>query len=560
MSKKRRMLTLAPNLKLPAEDAVESVFAIIGKRKRGKTGFVRVLLEEIHAAGLPFVAFDPVGVLWGLRSSADGKGKGLPILVVGGAYGDLPIDRRAGADVAKGIVQQNVSAVIDFSTESKACFRQFLRDFADTLYRINKTSRHVVVEEAPEVLPQRLRPDLAATFEAMERLFSRGRNRGIGGSLITQRSATLNKDVASQADHLVNFGVTAPQDRKALGEWVEGKADPEMLKRFLGDLASLKPGEGWFWSPEQYELFVKFRTRQMRTFHPDRTHLRRMGLSAVEPVRTDVSGLVTSLSAVLDRLNTTPEPKGRKKGPEKIPPASSKDAARLAQALAERDELKGRVRELRAHIMTLEKQLGRFQRTLPGHAMTLLNIAEDLKALGATETPEVPTAIPQTTKRNPSTAPAPRAPRAPHNGVPKGHDRILAALRFHPRTRAELALRAGYHHAAGGFNNYLSELRTRGYIEGNGANLQLTAAGAQIPVGELPDAFDYWCNKLGKAERLVMEYLREQPDGTGEKQEIAEGAGYEVGGGGFNNALSRLRRRGIIEGSGTLTLASWMMD
>jgi len=47
--------------------------------------------------------------------------------------------------------------------------------------------------------------------------------------------------------------------------------------------------------------------------------------------------------------------------------------------------------------------------------------------------------------------------------------------------------------------------------------------------------------RLGKTERLILETLmRVYPAGLN-KEEVAARAGYEANGGGFNNALGRLR-------------------
>src|SRR3989304_4979431 len=129
---RRMKLDISTNLKLPAEDALESAIGVIGKRGRGKSGLVKVLMEELVHVGLPFVAFDPVGVMWGLRSSLDGSGPGLPVLVVGGSPGDLRLERRAGAEIARAVVQANISCIVDFSEESKAVYREFVRGFWPT--------------------------------------------------------------------------------------------------------------------------------------------------------------------------------------------------------------------------------------------------------------------------------------------------------------------------------------------------------------------------------------------------------------------------------------------
>ena len=66
------------------------------------------------------------------------------------------------------------------------------------------------------------------------------------------------------------------------------------------------------------------------------------------------------------------------------------------------------------------------------------------------------------------------------------------------------------------------------------------------------DLIDYWRNRLGKAERLILETLtRAYPAGLN-KEEIAARAGYEANGGGFNNALGRLRTLELVQGRGEL--------
>lgn len=289
-------LHLAAGLDLPAEDLLESAIGVIAKRGRGKSGTVKVLMEELHHAGLPFVAFDPVGILWGIRSSFDGTGPGLPVLVVGGEHGDLPLDRKGGAKTAQQIIRENVSCVIDFSEEPKAAYREFVRDFAHELFRRNDTPRLVILEEAPELVPQRVMGDRAETFEAVERLVSRGRNKGIGVVLVSQRAATINKDVLTQVDAMIVLGLASPQDRKALGEWIGAWDVKKQAERFDRGLAGLHVQEAWFWSPEAFGgIFRKVKIRPFTTFHPDKTHLRRMGWLKVRPVTADVSGVVARI-------------------------------------------------------------------------------------------------------------------------------------------------------------------------------------------------------------------------------------------------------------------------
>jgi hypothetical protein len=63
---------------------------------------------------------------------------------------------------------------------------------------------------------------------------------------------------------------------------------------------------------------------------------------------------------------------------------------------------------------------------------------------------------------------------------------------------------------------------------------------------------DHWIAHLPKAERSILEVLLEAYPGSLTKQETATAAGYEPTGGGFNNALGRLRTLELIEGRSEL--------
>lgn len=54
-------------------DFVTRTLAIVAIRGAGKTVAATVLAEEMAEAGLPWIAFDPIGVWWGLRVNPDGS-------------------------------------------------------------------------------------------------------------------------------------------------------------------------------------------------------------------------------------------------------------------------------------------------------------------------------------------------------------------------------------------------------------------------------------------------------------------------------------------------------
>ena len=129
----------------------------------------------------------------------------------------------------------------------------------------------------------------------------------------------------------------------------------------------------------------------------------------------------------------------------------------------------------------------------------------------------------------------------------------------------QVAILSGYYPTGSGFNNYLGALRTRGLIKGNGDRLAITPAGIDglgswepLPTG--PALVDYWRGRLGKAERLILETLTQSYPDALTKEEVAAKAGYEANGGGFNNALGRLRTLELVQGRGELRASENLFD
>ena len=66
-------------------------------------------------------------------------------------------------------------------------------------------------------------------------------------------------DVLTQIDTLLAFRNTAPQDRKALREWVEHHAAEGDCEQCMQSFPSLPTGEGWIWSPEFLGSFERIK-------------------------------------------------------------------------------------------------------------------------------------------------------------------------------------------------------------------------------------------------------------------------------------------------------------
>lgn len=84
------MLKLATNLSLPLDFITERI-AFLARTGAGKSGGMRVMFEQMLDAKQFVIFIDPKGDAWGIRAA--GVGKGRPVLVMGGDYGDVPCPR-----------------------------------------------------------------------------------------------------------------------------------------------------------------------------------------------------------------------------------------------------------------------------------------------------------------------------------------------------------------------------------------------------------------------------------------------------------------------------------
>jgi len=267
-------LQISKDFSLPL-DAVTQTFAILAKRRVGKTYLASVMAEEFVAANLPFAALDPTGAWWGLGSGKDGKAEGgLSVYVIGGAHG-IPLEPTAGKIIAEQIATYPSFYIIDVSQfDSNAAQDRFAMDFAERLYRIKEKHReplHLFIDEADAFVPQRPMPGQQRMLGAFEALVRRGGLRGIGVTLISQRPAVVNKNVLEQTECIIALQTTGPNDQDAIDNWVKRNGTPQERETLMSSLASLQKGEAWIYSPAWLEVFKRVHIRERRTFNSSAT-------------------------------------------------------------------------------------------------------------------------------------------------------------------------------------------------------------------------------------------------------------------------------------------------
>jgi hypothetical protein len=296
-----RILKLADNLEMPLS-AVTQKFAFLGRTGSGKTYAAEKLAELFLDAGAQVVVLDGIGVWYGLRLKADGKSKGYSIPVFGGEQGDVPLEPQAGKLIAKLIVDEGFSAVLDVSNFRKHERKTFVTDFAEELFHRKKTHRsalHFFCEESQMFIPERSGKVGARMLGAFEDLIKLGRNYGIGASLISQRPQAVNKEVLNQTEILLAFQMTGPHERKAIAAWVSDKG---MDVNLVDELPSLKVGDAYVWSPQFLNVSERVHIAKKKTYDASSTPV--VGAKTAQPrdlSPVDVEKIKASMADVVKR-------------------------------------------------------------------------------------------------------------------------------------------------------------------------------------------------------------------------------------------------------------------
>lgn len=574
----RTGIALTDTVTLPLE-IVTATVAVLANRGGGKSSVAHLLVELMFAADLPVVVLDAKGDWWGIRSSADGAGQGLPFVIFGGDHGDIPLEPTAGELLADLIVDHRVPAVLDLSHMSKTQARSFATAFAERLYRRNRDPLHVVIEEADVLVPQRVTAGEARLLGAMEDLAKRGRNRGIGLSILTQRPQEVAKSVLDLMETVVLLRMSGPRSIKAVQDWISVNADQDdaTVRDVVSSLPALPVGQGWVWSPGFLRILQRTTFPKFSTFDSHATPAPRQA-RVVPKVRAeiDLDALGAEIAATRDRARDTDA-----SSLSTVNAALRADLAaaneRVDAATAQLADQDRQISELQAHVAELESHL----QVDVAAATTTLRQAAGLigTALDAlTTTGPLSTALtpnPATPAPAPASIPAATPPlNQPHrrasnpNGVdPKfnaGVKRMIIALaRMAPLrlTKTQWSTVSGIKHTGGTWTTYLSRLRQAGFVDQNHAGFTLTDAGWSY-LGERPASMtayelqQHFLSILRKgAGRMLEAIMAAYPRGLTRTQ-IADAAEIASTGGTFTTYLSDLTRNGLIEKQGNLYVAT----
>jgi hypothetical protein len=534
----------------------------LGKTGSGKSSKLRVLVEAILDDKEPVCILDPKGDWWGLKSSADGRRSGYPIVIFGGEHADVPLNAHAGAHVAELVATGNRSCLIDLGGWMVGDRTRFFIDFAATLFKMTRGARHLVIDEVHNFAPQGkiMDPDAGRMLHWANRLASEGRGKGLTIVAASQRPQKVHKDFLTSCETLIACKVIHKLDRDSIKDWIDGCADPAKGREVLASLAQMKKPEAWCWTPE-----LDFGP-ELVTFPLFKTY------DSFKPQAADAGKLTgwaeVDLDQVKAKLATVVE-EAKKNDPRELNrkiDALNKEVISLRNGsvgTAERDSwtqqghASGYAAGLRSGIEHAGVCYASMRREIEDAiASFILNGTRELQKkineahrIGAelAERPVTsnklvpkPAAVDSERRTRRPVDPARVAPAASSSRqelgggsleMPLGQAKVLAALIQYPKglTREQLTVLAGYKKSTRDL--YLQQLQRAGLVEIRGSNLVATDAG----IGALPDAEplptgaalrDHWLAKLPAGERKILEVLIEAYPDAVPRDEISTRSGY----------------------------------
>jgi hypothetical protein len=518
---------------------LEQHIAILGKTGSGKTVTAKGIVEHLLRKKERVCIIDPVSAWWGLRSDATGKGEGFPVVVFGGAHGDIPIGGSHGAAVAETVGGSNTPTIIDLKMMSVKDRTKFFTDFAVSIMQKNQGVLHMVIDEAHLFAPKgRVNSNQAGEMlSETNNLVNGGRGLGFRFILITQRPAKLHNDCLSAIETLVAMRVTLGADRDAIETWIKDCASVQQGKEVLASLPLLPTGEGWVWSPESdilkrttFPMITTFDSSNPQNLHrttkvnlsainlPEiRTRLEQAAGEVVNDDPVQLKRLLANARAEIRQRDQAskapaipaaakaPDPEALKKefdcGAASVKRALAKDVVRYTTAMekllsrytvafnAARERLDATANELASlekptipdlEAIIQEVQAGRVAEP-PTLSLPMRVARPAAERILRQRTQEMIIGGPAAPAR-PARAPQ---PAAQNNGDLSGPEqRILDAIAWMESIgimqpeQVAVAFLAGYTYGGGAFNNPRGALNTKGYLEyGAGNTIRLTDAG-----------------------------------------------------------------------------------
>lgn len=532
------------------ESALDSHIAILGMTGSGKSFTARGLVERLLDANRQVCVLDPTGVWWGLRLGRCGVRRGFDnVVLIGGRHGDIPLSPRSGPAVARLVTKQFANVVIDTTMLGAREYRQWASEFADTLRSTIRYPLHLVIDEAHVFMPQSGKSGSgnAEMLHVWNSLISGGRSAGIRAMMITQRPAKLHKDALTCASTLIAMRMVAPQDRKAIDEWVRDVADESQADKMFESMAGLTDGEGWVWYPrggflkrgkfpniKTYDsgMAPKHRSDVCPEVHRiDLDEIRRaLGKAVAEVEANDPAALREKIAKLELEL---------KKQPTSNPtivsvPSPPEIVDRPIVMDCDLDQLRQSIADMNSLVSLMHKAAASIEATITAAGK-----------LGTSRMPVVTTSSPARAVSDdcPATSSVSSSPRS-------GKWRMLAVLvSRHPAgfTESQWATMSEMKRTGGTWSTYRSWLRVEGFVEQRDRLWYATQKAVGEHSGLISQSTDpivAWKERVGGKAGEMIDVILER--GEIHVDQLGAAVGLTTSGGTFSTYLSRLTANGLV--------------
>jgi uncharacterized protein len=555
--------------------------ATLGKTGSGKSSAMRVIAEHLLDRKKRVCIIDPKGDWWGLKSSADGKSAGYPVIMFGDfkepRATDVPINDRSGKHVAELIATGNRPCVLGFRGWMPAQLVRFWLDFAPALFNANEGELYVIIDEVHNFAPKGkiFDPDAGKCLHWTNRIMSEGRGLGLTFFIASQRPQKVHNDTLDNCETLIAMRVAHPAARQALKDWIDGNGDPKRGTEVLNTLAQLKRGEAWIWSPEndfgpsrvQFPMFQTF-----DSFAPPQLQKKvsQAGWSEVDLDQVkEKLAIVIAESKANDPKELKAEIQRLRQELAKKQPASAKSVTVVDEKVISR-AVNAATAPLVRQLETLRRQArqaidGLAKATAPLNSMVDF-VIDNPPPTPIASLPAPARLVPQSRLKS--------LP-APSNGdqsITAAEVRVLSRLvelmectGKKDLRKEQLAAWSKYSPTSSTWTNYLGSLRSAGMIDYPSPGfVSITDEGRALAQPEnVPTSSSEMLSRakhvLGGGEAKLLEILHASRDAIS-KSDLAEASDYSATSSTFTNYLGRTRTLGFVTypSPGQVKCADWL--
>ena len=203
-----------------AQELVTGRTCVIGQSGSGKSYLIAVLCEKLMQNNLAFCIVDTEGEYFSLKQKFE-------VLWVGGSQADVDIEHVDFADLIEKSIKNNVPLILDVSD----CIdqRKAVADFSSKLYQTETRIRQpylLIIEESDKFIGQN-----KDSLKDIEEISKRGRKRGLGLLVSTQRPSLVNKNVLSQCGNQIIGKLTTENDLKAVDLFFADRKELECVPK-----------------------------------------------------------------------------------------------------------------------------------------------------------------------------------------------------------------------------------------------------------------------------------------------------------------------------------------